>query len=89
MKKLIVLMILLLPTMASANTEEYDSRYCHDPTELQKWQKIVNNNPDSDQIAAIHALWIGLCVKVEAHNLTTNRANRIFEDFRSAPREPA
>ena len=31
---------------------------------------------------AIHALWIGLCLKVEAHNITTERANQLFEDFR-------
>ena len=84
MKKLLILMILLLPVTSFASTDEYDSRYCHDPAELQKWQSIVNKNPDSDPIAAIHALWIGLCAKVEAHTLTTIRANRIFENFRSA-----
>ena len=31
---------------------------------------------------ASHALWIGLCLEVEAYALTTERANKIFEDFR-------
>ena len=75
---------MILPALAWSGDREYNSRYCHDPAELQKWQSIVNKNPDSDPIAAIHALWIGLCAKVEAHTLTTSRANRIFENFRSA-----
>ncbi len=57
-------------------------KYCKDPIELQKWADMQEKNPDSDAIAAIHALWIGLCLKVEAHNITTVRANKIFEDFR-------
>jgi hypothetical protein len=43
---------------------------------------MLGENPDSDAIAALHALWIGLCAKVEAHNLTTTRANKIFDDFK-------
>ena len=27
-------------------------------------------------------MWIGLCAKVEAHNITTERANKIFDDFK-------
>jgi hypothetical protein len=43
---------------------------------------MLEKDPDSDALAAIHALWVGLCAKVEAHNLTTERANKIFEDFK-------
>lgn len=44
--------------------------------ELQKWADMLEKDPNSD------ALWIGLCAKVEAHNITTQRANEIFEDFK-------
>ena len=63
---------------------EYNTDYCHDPVELQKWEQMLTNNPDSEHLAAIHALWIGLCVKVEARQLTTLKANLIFERFREA-----
>jgi hypothetical protein len=43
---------------------------------------MLAENPDSDIVAALHSIWIGLCVKVEAHSLTTERANKIFEDSR-------
>mgnify|MGYP001043408556 CR=1 FL=1 len=87
MKALIIagfIVISLTPALVLATEEPYDNRYCHDPDELQKWYSLVEKNPDSDQIAALHALWIGLCAKVEAKTLTTSRANQIFEDFRAA-----
>ncbi|MFO7767193.1 MAG: hypothetical protein R6V33_12240 [Pelovirga sp.] len=63
---------------------EYNTEYCHDAAELQKWEQMLTNNPDSQSLAAIHALWIGLCVKVEARQLTTIQANQLFERFRKA-----
>lgn len=81
MKSIILIICLLYPILVSA-ADKYDSRYCKDPVELQKWANMQEQNPDSDAVAALHALWIGLCAKVEAHNITTERANRIFEDFR-------
>ena len=62
--------------------EPYSQKYCKDPVELQKWANMLEKNPDSDILAAIHALWIGLCAKVKAHNITTVRANKTFADFK-------
>ena len=81
MKNIILLFCLLLLTFAFA-ADDYDNGYCKDPVELQKWANMLEKDPGSDALAAIHALWIGLCVKVETHNLTTQRANKIFEDFK-------
>ena len=75
-------LILILPIYATAIPDEYNSQYCKDPEETAKWASILEKNPDSDAVAALHALWIGLCLKVEARNLTTARANKIFEDFK-------
>ncbi len=81
MKTIILAFCIFLPTFALA-ADEYDNGYCKDPAELQKWSNLLAESPDSDAIAAIHALWIGLCAKVEAHDITTERANKIFENFR-------
>ena len=81
---LMIVVICFIPSAVLSTEDPYDNRYCHDPDELQKWYSLVEKNPDSDQIAALHALWIGLCAKVEAKTLTTSRANQIFEDFRAA-----
>lgn len=84
MKIIFPILFLILFSVSSSNTSEYNADYCHDPAELQKWEKLLTDNPGSEPLAAIHALWIGLCIKVEARQLTTTRANQIFERFRDA-----
>ena len=37
---------------------------------------------DSDDLFATYDLWVGLCIKVEVHTLTTERAQTIFENFK-------
>ena len=81
MKMMLLIVFLLCPIYAGA-ADPYDSKYCHDPAELQKWANMIEKDPGSDALAAIHALWIGLCAKVEARSITTNRAQTIFEDFK-------
>ena len=81
MRMMLLIVCLLCPIYAGA-ADKYDSSYCKDPVELKKWANMQEQNPDSDAIAAFHALWIGLCAKVEAHNITTERAQTIFEDFK-------
>jgi len=84
MKTLIFCLLLTIVFPLFCIADEYDAEYCHDPVELQKWEQMLSNDPDSEPLAAIHALWIGLCVKVEARQLTTIQANRLFERFRDA-----
>ena len=44
----------------------------------------MQENPDDDGIQALHALWLGLCVKVDAKQITTSKANEIFNSSRAA-----
>lgn len=84
MKTLMFCLLLMLVFASLSIANEYNTDYCHDPVELQKWEQLLSSNPDSGPLAAIHALWIGLCVKVEARQLTTMQANQLFERFRDA-----
>jgi len=43
---------------------------------------MLSENPNFNVAVTHHTLLIGLCSKVEAHTLTTERANNIFENFR-------
>jgi len=81
MKITILIIFLLLPTFAIAS-DEYDNKYCKDPVEIQRWEKLLSDNPDSDPLAALHALRVGLCIQVELHNMKLNRAQDIFENFK-------
>lgn len=84
MKTIITALLFVIFSISITVADEYNTNYCLDPDELYKWNQLLNNNPDSEPIAAIHALWIGLCVKVEMRQLTTTQANLIFERFRAA-----
>ena len=68
MKIIILMVCLILPTIAFA-IDAYDNGYCKDPVELQKWSNLLAENPDSDTVVTLHALWIGLCTKVVAHHM--------------------
>lgn len=84
MKALFICLILIAFSLSAyAADDPYDSQYCKDPAQLQTWESLLKDNPDSDAVAALHALWVGLCVKVESHSLTTNRAQEIFENFKN------
>lgn len=93
MKKLLLLIFILSFSFTSyANPfsappeialPEYDNRYCRDKVELEKWQGIIENHASNDDVHGLHALWIGLCMKVELRQITVNRANEIFERART------
>ncbi|MDX1295273.1 MAG: hypothetical protein R3302_03345 [Sulfurimonadaceae bacterium] len=74
---------LLLPLIVLA-VDEYDTKWCHDHSEHMKWEMLVQDNPDNDGIQALHALWLGLCIKVDAKQITTSKANEIFNSSRAA-----
>ena len=77
-------LISIFPTaLLSEKPDEYNNAYCHDPDEIARWQRIIKNNAGNDEVQALHALWLGLCVKVEYRQITVNRANEIFEKART------
>ena len=84
MKITTLILILSLCLVPLVIADDYTTDYCQDPVELQKWDTLLMENPDSEELAAIHALWIGLCLKVEARQLTTLKANKLFKRFRDA-----
>ncbi len=63
------------------------TKHCHDPATWQTWEALVAEHPDDMGIHALHALRIGLCVKVDRNELTIAQATTIFEEARVALRE--
>jgi hypothetical protein len=47
------------------------------------WQERVNTHPDDQEVQVLHALWMGLCFKVETGDLALDDAITIFENARS------
>lgn len=72
---LLLLTLLLFATEPLAN--QYDTSNCQGGEEL-KWNKLVKKYSNDINIQELHALWLGLCIKVKRHELTSNQADIIF-----------
>jgi hypothetical protein len=60
------------------------SHACHDAASWEEWEALVARNPDSQAIQTLHALRLGLCLKVDRQDLTVDQATVIFETARRA-----
>ena len=58
--------------------------YCSDPESWKEWEELIEKYPDDSDIQALHALRIGLCLKVERGDLTVEQGTDIFEKARKA-----
>lgn len=63
--------------------------FCNDPEVVAEWDGHVARNPDSDIWQRLHALWLGLCAKVEEGSIDVDRAIRMFEHERGKAIEEA
>jgi hypothetical protein len=48
----------------------------------EDWQARVGQHPDDKELHTLHALWLGLCVKVERGDLAFDEASALFEQTR-------
>jgi hypothetical protein len=58
--------------------------YCNDKESWKEWDTLVEKNPNDMEVQALHALRIGLCVKVDRGGITLDQATEIFESAREA-----
>lgn len=58
--------------------------YCSDPESWREWEELIEKYPNDSDIQALHALRIGLCLKVERGDLTVEQGTDIFEKARKA-----
>jgi hypothetical protein len=68
----------------SPPTEQEEKNNCHDPAAWADWNERVTKYPDDKELQVLHALWIGLCVKVEKGEISFDDAMATFENARNA-----
>jgi hypothetical protein len=79
------LVLLLLFTLFIANLPAIAAEdYCSDPESWGEWEELVEKYPNDSDIQTLHALRIGLCLKVERGDLTVEQGTDIFEKARKA-----
>jgi hypothetical protein len=61
-----------------------ENNFCNDPNDNMQWEALILETPGDMQIHALHALRVGLCIKVNRGDLTVDLAAEIFENMKSA-----
>ena len=57
---------------------------CEQQESWQAWQELAAKHPDDQGLQTLHALRIGICVKVERNELSVAQGTAIFEKARQA-----
>ena len=73
----LILISVLVLSYSHGFTEE-PTNYCLEKESWKKWDKLVQKYPDDDDIQTLHALRVGLCLKIEQGSITFEQATDIF-----------
>jgi len=57
---------------------EEQENYCLDKHSWREWEALVKKYPDDKEVQTLHALRLGLCVKIEQGSITFEQATDIF-----------
>lgn len=79
----ILIISVIFPTLFS-NTQSIcaEENYCNDQKSWEEWDELVKKYPTDMDIQTLHALRLGLCVKVARGDITIQEATDIFENAR-------
>ena len=73
------IVILLFVSLSVVPSPAADSsNTCKDPDSWKEWDQLVFKYPQDMIVQALHALRIGLCLKIERGDLTVEEATEIF-----------
>ena len=73
---------LFLLLTAPALTSEKEPTHCDDPAVWTDWQEKATQQTGNLDFQTLHALWMGLCMKVKNGGLTADEADTVFERAR-------
>jgi len=64
--------------------KRHQENYCEDQDTNFKWEALVLKFPDDMQIQTLHALRLGLCLKVDRGDIMVSQASELFNKIRNA-----
>ena len=82
MLHLLPCILLTLVVLFPAQLWASDETYCDEVANWQDWEERITKSPNDIALQTLHALWMGLCVKVQRHELSVDKADDIFEQVR-------
>ena len=78
MKKIILISILLL--FLSFPVYADDSTFCADQDTWKNFESMIKKYPNDIPLQILHALKIGLCIKIEQNSISSQEAINLFND---------
>ena len=57
---------------------EEPTNYCLDKESWKEWDALVKKYPNDNDVQTLHALRLGLCLKIEQGSITFEQATDIF-----------
>jgi len=73
---LILILALLFP--CSLGFTEEQENYCLDKESWKEWDGLVQKYPNDENVQTLHALRVGLCLKIKQGSITFEMARDIF-----------
>lgn len=80
--KIAFLLFLSFTLFSGHSAGSSDEDYCTDSESWKEWDTLVEKYADDDDIQTLHALRLGLCMKVQRGDITSLKATEIFEKAR-------
>ena len=74
---IIIAIIFLVPWRAHSD----DSQFCNDPEHWEHFNSMVAESPDDIPLQILHALKIGLCIKIVENSISAQEARWLFHDM--------
>jgi hypothetical protein len=86
MVRWLVILVLLGCTLqtAYAGDSSEPTNYCHSPVSWTEWKELLAKHPHDRGLQTLHALRLGICLKVDRGEITLDEGTAIFEEARTA-----
>ena len=76
--KLKIISLLIVIVIGCAQAKIQPENYCDDKTAWNEWDELLKVHPNNKEMQMLHALRIGLCMKIEQGSITIQEAINLF-----------
>jgi hypothetical protein len=67
-----------------ASDRSEPNNYCQSPQSWAEWEELLAKHPNDRGLQTLHALRLGICVKIERGQMILDEGTALFEEARTA-----
>jgi len=80
MRLTVAIIIVVFTFSTYADDDSFKPKnYCKDKKAWAEWEVLVAKYPDDDDVQILHAMRVGLCIKVEQGSISLEKAVELFD----------